>query len=72
MDPRIIVIDGKTYHSINEMPGDLRQKHELSVRSARDPNTNIPDAFENPGSFSDMGGAPDSLENIVAGVKISV
>jgi hypothetical protein len=28
MNPKIIVIDGKTYNSVEEMPADVRQKYE--------------------------------------------
>jgi hypothetical protein len=28
MNPKLIVIDGRTYHSIDEMPSDIRQKYE--------------------------------------------
>ncbi|HSL30111.1 MAG TPA: hypothetical protein VK900_12995 [Anaerolineales bacterium] len=70
MDPKIIVIDGKTYHSVNEMPADVRQKYEQAMHSLRDANNNrIPDAFETMNLFADQdrNGAPDILDNLVAG-----
>ncbi|HEY9528675.1 MAG TPA: hypothetical protein VIR02_16420 [Anaerolineales bacterium] len=70
MNPRIIVIDGKTYHSVEEMPADIRQKYEQAMRSLGDANVNkIPDAFEALNIFADkdQDGVPDVLENISAG-----
>ena len=34
MNPKIIVIDGKTYHSVEEMPPDIRQKYEQAMQRA--------------------------------------
>lgn len=70
MNPKIIVIDGKTYHSVEDMPSDIRQKYEQAMRSLGDANNNqIPDAFESMNIFADKDkdGAPDVLENIAAG-----
>ena len=70
MNPKLIVIDGKTYHSIDEMPPDIRQKYEQAMRSLGDANGNlIPDAFETMNIFADQNknGVPDVLENIAAG-----
>lgn len=70
MNPKVIVIDGKTYHNVNEMPADIRQKYEQAIRSLGDANNNqIPDAFENMNLFADKdkNGAPDLLDNLVAG-----
>jgi hypothetical protein len=70
MNPKVIVIDGKTYHSVDEMPPDIRQKYEQAMRSLGDENGNlIPDAFENMNILADKdkNGIPDVLENIVAG-----
>ncbi|HSL43954.1 MAG TPA: hypothetical protein VK897_11025 [Anaerolineales bacterium] len=70
MNPRIIVIDGKTYQSVEDMPAEVRQKFQQAMRSLGDANNNnIPDAFETLNIFADKNknGAPDVLENIVAG-----
>ena len=70
MNPRIIVIDGKTYNGVEEMPPDIRQKYEAAMRSLGDANHNrIPDAFENMNVFADKdkNGVPDVVENLVAG-----
>ena len=70
MNPKIIVIDGKTYHSVDEMPPDIRQKYDQAMHSLGDANSNqIPDAFESMDIFADKDkdGVPDILENITAG-----
>ncbi|RPJ23512.1 MAG: hypothetical protein EHM33_20670, partial [Chloroflexi bacterium] len=70
MNPKLIVIDGKTYHSVDEMPPDIRQKYEQAIRSLGDANDNhIPDAFETLNIFADRNknGVPDVLENVAAG-----
>lgn len=70
MNPKVIVIDGKTYHGVEEMPADIRQKYEQAMRSLGDANNNnLPDAFESLNIFADKArnGAPDILENLVAG-----
>lgn len=70
MNPKIIVIDGKTYHSLDEMPPDIRKKYEQAMSSLGDANSNlIPDAFETMNIFADKDkdGVPDVLENLTAG-----
>jgi hypothetical protein len=69
MNPRIIVIDGKTYHSVDEMPPEIRQKYEQAMRSLGDANSNqIPDAFDGMNILADKDkdGVPDVLENLAA------
>jgi hypothetical protein len=78
MNQKFIVIDGKTYHSIDEMPPDIRQKYEQAMRSLGDANDNrVPDTFETVpfetvNIFADQNndGVPDMLENIVAGNSV--
>ena len=70
MNPKIIVIDGKTYNSVEEMPPDVRQKYDAAMRSLGDANGNrIPDAFEGMNILADKdkNGVPDIVENLVAG-----
>lgn len=70
MNPKVIVIDGKTYKSIDDMPPDIRQKYEQAMRSLGDANDNqIPDAFETMNILADKDrdGVPEVLENIAAG-----
>ena len=73
VNPKIIVIDGKTYHSVEEMPPDIRQKYEAAMHSLGDANDNrIPDAFENMNILADQNknGVPDVVENLVAGQAV--
>ncbi len=73
MNPKIIVIDGKTYNSVEEMPPDIRQKYEAAMRSLGDANDNrIPDAFENVNILADKNknGVPDVVEDLVAGQAV--
>jgi hypothetical protein len=70
MNPKIIVIDGKTYHSVDEMPPDIRQKYEQAMRSLGDANRDqVPGAFETLNIFADQDkdGIADILENLTAG-----
>lgn len=70
MNPKIIVIDGKTYNSVEEMPPDVRQKYETAMQFLGDANNNrIPDTFENMNIFADKDkdGVPDVMENLVTG-----
>jgi len=67
MNPKIIVIDGKTYNSVNEMPPDIRQKYEQAMSKFKDENqNNIPDGFENLNIIGDKNnnGIPDVFENM--------
>ena len=48
MNSKVIVIDGKTYHSVDEMPPDVRQKYEEAMRALGHATNNlIPDVVEN-------------------------
>jgi hypothetical protein len=75
MNPKVIVIDGKTYPSADEMPPDIRQKYEEAMRSLGDANSNrVPDAFESvlsePANIladKNQNGVPDIVENVAAG-----
>jgi len=47
MNQRLIVIDGKTYNSVNEMPPDVRAKHEQAMAGIKDTNSDgFPDFVE--------------------------
>lgn len=71
MDPKVIVIDGKTYHSVNDMPADVRRKYEQAMRSLGDAGKDpAVDAFEAAaGVFRDTerDGVPDIFENMTTG-----
>ena len=79
MNPKTIVIDGKTYNSVEEMPPDVRQKYEMALQALADANGNhIPDALENILMDKDKNGVPDVLENsgvgnnVISHIKITV
>lgn len=70
MKPRLIVIDGKTYNSVNEMPEDVRRLYEQAMSSLKDQDANrVPDAIEQPGELVDKNrnGIPDIIENTPGG-----
>ncbi|HEX5808128.1 MAG TPA: hypothetical protein VFY25_05640 [Anaerolineales bacterium] len=64
MQQRVIMIDGKTYNSVEEMPPDISHNYEPAIKALGDTNNyNIPDAFETTELFVDKNGngAPDRL-----------
>ena len=68
MNSKVIVIDGKTYNSVEEMPPEVRQKYEQGMSSLANASGNsIPDALENIFTDKDKNGVPDIVENLVAG-----
>jgi len=78
MNPKVIVIDGKTYQSVNEMPPEVREKYEQAMQSLGGASSNrIPDAFETASSETvnlfadkDKNGIPDILENTTTGSTV--
>ena len=71
MNPKLIVINGKTYNSVDEMPEDVRKQYEQVMSSLKDENRNqIPDAFESMNILADKDrdGMPDLFENIIISV----
>ena len=69
MNPKLVVIDGKTYNSVNEMPPDVRQKYDEAMSSLKDANGNrILEAFENQNILADQDkdGIPDMLEDLTS------
>lgn len=74
MNPKLIVIDGKTYKSIDEMPEDVRRNYESALNQLGDSNKDgIPDMLENLTSSTDQNknGMPDAIENMVSNVFTS-
>lgn len=68
MRSKLIVIDGKTYNSVNEMPGDVRRLYEQAMSSFKDQDGNrVPDVLEKntPNMLEDRNrnGIPDVMEN---------
>lgn len=67
MNPRLIVIDGKTYHNTGEMPADVRARYEQALRTLKDQDGNrVPDVLEGKDLLKDTDGdgVPDLLENM--------
>lgn len=66
MNPKLIVINGKTYNSVDEMPEDVRKQYEEAMGTLKDENKNhIPDIVENMNILADKDrdGMPDVFEN---------
>ncbi len=68
MNQRLIVIDGKTYKSVDEMPEDVRRKYEAAMRNFDKNNNGVPDMLENANPFADQNkdGMPDMLEGMAS------
>ena len=66
MNQRLIVIDGKTYKSVDEMPEDVRRNYESAMRNIDNNRNDIPDLFEGAASFQ------DPTTNVVNATKIVV
>jgi len=69
MNPKLIVIDGKTYKSVQEMPEDVRRNYESAMSQLADNDRNgIPDALENLTNLADQNknGMPDAFEGTVS------
>jgi hypothetical protein len=61
MNSRRIVIDGKSYDSVDEMPEDVRQKYEEAIRALKNQGGKLADMLAD----KDQNGVPDILENQV-------
>jgi len=71
MKPKLIVIDGKTYNSVDEMPEDVRRNYESAMSQLGDKDKNgVPDVFENLTNLADQNknGMPDSIEGMISNV----
>ena len=71
MNPKIIVIDGKTYKSVEEMPEDVLRNYESAMSQLQDNDRNgMPDALENLTNFADQNknGMPDAFEGMVSNI----
>ena len=66
MNPQKIVIDGKTYNSVNEMPEDVRRNYEEAMRNFGAAPTNMANPIQSLNNiFADANnnGMPDIAEN---------
>lgn len=71
MNPKLIVIDGKTYKSVEEMPEDIRRNYESAMSQLADKDRDgVPDALENLTNLADQNknGMPDALEGMVSNI----
>jgi len=80
MNQKLIVINGKTYKSTDEMPDDIRREYENAMRNLDKNQNGMPDIFENKNSPADQNDAPDALSwlsnfqttNVIQSTKIIV
>ena len=71
MNPKMIVIDGKTYNSVNDMPADVRRRYEAALGTLDKNRDGTPDMFENVNAlFEDKNkdGMPDAFDGLVGNV----
>jgi hypothetical protein len=68
MNQKFIVIDGKTYKSVDEMPPDIRATYEEAMRSLDKDSNGKPDMLEKANLFEDKNknGMPDAFEGLAA------
>ena len=69
MSPKIIVIDGKTYKSVEEMPADVRKAYERAMSEFADNDrSGLPDVLEDLTSLKDQNknGMPDAFEGMLS------
>jgi hypothetical protein len=74
MNSKIIVIDGKTYKSVEEMPADVRRTYESAMSQLADNDRNgLPDVLEDLTSLKDQNknGMPDAFEGMVSNIVAS-
>jgi len=84
MNQRLIVIDGKTYKSVDEMPPDIRRLYEETMRNMDKNQNGVPDVFESanpladknrdgiPDIFNNMASMPSSYGSVASSTKIIV
>jgi len=71
MNPKLIVIDGKTYKSVEEMPEDVRRNYESAMSQLADNDRNgLPDTLEKLTNLTDQNknGMPDAFEGMVSNI----
>jgi len=66
MNQKLIVIDGKTYKSVDEMPEDVRRNYESAMRNLDNNRNGTPDLFDGAASFQ------DTTTNVINAAKIVV
>ena len=71
MNAKLIVIDGKTYKSVDEMPEDVRRNYESAMSQLGDNDRNgVPNVLEDLTNLADQNknGMPDSIEGMISNV----
>jgi len=66
MNQKLIVIDGKTYKSVDEMPEDIRKQYEDAMRRLDKNQNSTPDVFE---GLASLQGSP---ANVMSSTKFVV
>ena len=66
MNQKLIVIDGKTYKSVDEMPEDVRKSYESAMRNFDNNQNGTPDLFEG------MNAIQSATANVINTTKIVV
>jgi hypothetical protein len=68
MNQRLIVIDGKTYRSRDEMPPDIRAQYDDAMRALDRDRNGLPDMLDGSQPFEDKNkdGLPDSFEGLAS------
>ena len=68
MNQKIIVIDGKTYKSVDEMPPDIRAKYEEAIRGMDRDRNGMPDMLNQANPFEDKNkdGMPAAFEGLAS------
>ena len=71
MNQKTIVIDGKTYKSVDEMPEDVRKQYEAALANLDKNNNGTLDMLENVNAFfedKNKDGMPDAFDGLVSNV----
>ena len=68
MNQKLIVIDGKTYKGVDEMPEDVRRNYENAMQNFDKEQNGTPDMLENMNPFADKNnnGVPDVFEGLAS------
>lgn len=67
MNQKLIVIDGKTYKNVDEMPSDVRQQYENAMRTLDKNQNGTPDLLENANPFGDKN--QNGMLDVIEGLK---
>jgi len=73
MNQKFIVIDGKTYSSVEEMPEDVRRKYESAMQKLGNNQGKLPNLLQNADLFADKNnnGIPDAFEGMLSNITTS-